>query len=216
MLTSRKISVSLKKLDNFREFRWKTSTTPSNVKYETFWVIRTNVRREKFIWYLKVKFLVEGLGTDELQMLIDCPSVMKDNLFFDALRAQRSRVSTRLIGERLTILNKHGLGTFSFNLNLYYTFRGTIAYQTYVAEKPIGKFKKFSGYVRNSSSVGSKRQSGTRSEPENFQWKMAIEYDYYTFLTVGELTTGASGGSNVTLKSSERTKRQKPTKDPEK
>lgn len=208
MLTSRKISETERTLKSFRELRWRSSTKPSNNKVKTFWVVRTNFRKEKFLMYLKMKFLIEGLAEDELQLLIDAPGVLSDNLFLDALRAIRSGISLRVLEQRLQQLKIFGLSTFDFSLNLYFTFNGTISYQMYLSERPIGKIKRFSGYVRNSSSVGSKRQSGTRSLPEHFLWNSSVEYDYFHFLTVGELTSGASGGSSLILKSSDRTKRK--------
>lgn len=210
MLTSRKISETQRTLKNFRELRWRSSTKPSNIRVETFWVIRTNVRKEKFLLYMKLKFLIEGLTEDELQLLIDAPGILSDSLFLDALRAIRFGISLKILEQRLQQLYTLGITQFNFSLNLYYTLSGTISYQTYLSEKPIGKIKRFSGYVRNSSSVGSKRKSGTRAIPEHFQWNNSVEYDYFHFLTVGELTSGASGGNSLILKSSIRTKRKTP------
>jgi len=207
MLTSRKISESQKSLRGFREYRWRSSTIPSNNRVETFWVIRTNLRKEKFLMYMKMKLLIEGLPEDELQLLVDAPGVLNDNLFLAALRAKRSGVSLEVLEQRLERLFNLGLSLLIFNINLYYTLKGTARFSMFLAEKPIGKTKRFSGYVRNSSAVGSKRQSRSNVVPEHFQWSFNVEYDYYSFLSVGELTSGAPGDNNLILKSSNRTKR---------
>jgi hypothetical protein len=55
--------------------------------------------------------------------------------------------------------------------------------------KSIRKVKKYSGYVRNSSSVGSKKFSKTSNHiPETFEWSSYEELDYYEFLTVGRFS----------------------------
>jgi len=152
--------------------------------------------------------VIEDLSDDEKQMLIDAPGVLNDKLFIAALRAKMSGISQEILWARMQMLSILQLVNKDFNPNLFYTLRGTISLSIELTQRSIGKIKRFSGYVRNSSAVGSKRNSGlNRREPEHFQWNSNEETDYYHFLTVGELKTTKALGSHFTLKSSDRTKR---------
>jgi hypothetical protein len=158
--------------------------------------------------YKKLEMVINGLSDDEVQMLIDAPGVLNDKLFISALRAKRSGVSDETLWTRIAMLTSLQLASKDFNPNLFYTLRGTISLTIELTQRSIGKIKRFSGYVRNSSAVGSKRNSGlNRREPEHFQWNSNEETDYYHFLTVGELKTTKALRSHFTLKSSDRTKR---------
>jgi len=62
--------------------------------------------------------------------------------------------------------------------------------------KSIRPADKYSGYVRNSSSVGSKSSNKlVRPEPETPEWIDTKEIDFLEFLTVGEFTSGIAPGS---------------------
>jgi hypothetical protein len=58
--------------------------------------------------------------------------------------------------------------------------------------RSIRKVKKYSGYVRNSSAVGSKQFAKISPIiPERFEWISYEEIDYYEFLTVGKFSGAA-------------------------
>jgi len=155
-----------------------------------------------------MELLFFGLNEADMQMLIDAPGVMKDEIFLSALRAKSNNIiSSETLEFRLLQLYNLGLYKDQMSPNLYYTWNGTISYQLLLETYAIGKIKKFSGYVRNSSSVGSKRSRSSSREPEHFEWTNASEYDYYAFFSVGELKLGTPGGQSFTLKSPNRTKR---------
>lgn len=209
MTTTTKISESKKRITFFRDLRWKSSTSPKDKKSETFWRVRTNLRKVTFIQYMKMKAIYQGLPEDELQLLLDIPGVLEDDLFVSVLRTRNNGKSLKDLDEKLELLFKLGLIDDQISSNLFYTIEGTIAYQIFVDEQAIRKFKKFSGYVRNSSSVGSKKGNKIFQHPEVFVWTKVVEYDYYTFLnSVGELSLGAPGGLSFTLTSPKRTKRK--------
>lgn len=150
-----------------------------------------------------MKFLVEGLSVDEQRCLFDAPGILTDNLYLDALRAWRTEIPKKILWQRLTwlqILKE----VIPFSLNLFYTHKGNIRYQLVELRSPIRKVDKYSGYVRNSSQVGSKRSSKIFiPEPEIFEWTQAVEIDYYLFLTVGEFDSGIPG-STIILKMDQR------------
>jgi hypothetical protein len=69
-----------------------------------------------------------------------------------------------------------------------------------LTRRTIRKVKKYSGYVRNSSAVGSKRTSKVFiPEAESFEWNYNVEIDFYSYLTVGEFNSGLSGVVDFTL-----------------
>lgn len=133
------------------------------------------------------------------RMLFDAPGVFRDNLFIDALRAWMTDVPRSILWQRLQQLQRL-LGRPQWSPNFYYTYDNCIAYEFQEIRQSIRKVKKYSGYVRNSSSVGTKRASGSpKPEPESFEWSTNEEIDYYHFLTVGEFNSGLPGVVLVTL-----------------
>lgn len=140
--------------------------------------------------------------------MLDAPGVLRDDLFIDALRAWKTDVPKKILWQRLATLQRLLLRP-QWEPNLYYTYNGSIAYEMVEARSPIRKSKKFSGYVRNSSSVGSKKRSASFDlEPENFEWTDIVVYDFYSYLTVGEFDFDLFRVSSFTpMSSKERTKR---------
>lgn len=174
------------KLRNFRTLTWKSSNTSSNTLTETFWSIRTNVRMHLFIEYLKFKHLMGTTNLLEQRCLYDAPNVLNDNLYFDALRGKEVMTDKKVFWSRLRILQKLEMRTI-WSKNLFYTWDGTLTYSIQEIRRTIRKVKKYSGYVRTPSSVGSKRGNFSHTLiPESFEWNLNVEKDYFQFLTVGE------------------------------
>lgn len=195
MLTILDQSVSDKKLGNFRILTWNSSNNLSDSKTKTFWEVKTNFRKHHFLEFLKLKALMGELNLFEYRLTIDAPGVLTDNLFFDALRAWNTEVPRKILWQRLETLQKL-LGLNIWTPNLYYTLKGTVKYEIYEMRSPIRKVNKYSGYVRNSSAVGSKSQSKIYiPEPERFEWNTNVEIDYFLFLSVGEFDTGIPGST---------------------
>lgn len=186
------------KVRNFRKLHWDSSNHKPETLTKTFWEVRTNYRKHKFIQYLQMKHLQGECNLTEYRCLIDAPGVLRDNLYIDALRAWMTDVPRHILWQRLATLQRL-LHLPEWSLNLYYTYNGSVNYELVEARQPIRKVKKFSGYVRNSSSVGSKRRSSSsRPDPESFEWNTNVEIDYYLFLTVGEFDSGLPGMLTVT------------------
>lgn len=189
----------------FKINKWRSSVPPSNNSAETFWTLQTNRRLQSFLEFQKLRFIFEHLPVMEQQNLLDAPGVFADRLFIDALRAKIDNVSTKTFEERLEICSFIAGKSSIWNRNLLKTWKGTTVYRICLHEKPIRKAKKFSGWVRNSSSVGSKRFGATRPEPETFEWDNFSEIDYYKALTVGEFP-GTMGIQILSLTRSIRSK----------
>jgi len=199
MLTILGQSISKKKLSNFHRFTWWSSNNLSDSRTKTFWEIKSNFRKFNFIEYLKIKHLVEGLSLLETRALFDAPGVLLDNLYFDALRAWKTDVQKEILWQRLAWLQLLNDQT-PWSPNLFYTYNGTLKYELKEIRSSIRKVIKYSGYVRNSSQVGSKRTTQRfLPEPERFEWTTNVEIDYFLFLTVGEFDSGIPG-STIILK----------------
>lgn len=199
MLTILGHSASDKKLKNFRTLSWKSSNNLSDSKTETFWEVKTNFHKFRFIEYLKMSSLLRELTVFEMRLLYDAPGVLQDNLYIDALRAWKTEVPKKVLWQRLAFIQRL-LDQEEWSPNLFYTYNGTIRYEISELRSSIRKIKKYSGYVRNSSQVGSKKSSQLfRPEPERFEWNTNVEIDYFLFLTVGEFDSGVPG-STIILK----------------
>lgn len=174
-----------KKLNSFRTLKWNSSNNLPNTSTKTFWRIRSSVRLFTLLEYLKLKVLVEEIPVDQLRMIYDAPGILKDNLFLSAIMARKSEVPIDILLGRLSwVRNLYGLSPW--NLNLFYTLQGIVNFQYEEIRSSIRKVKRYSGYVRNSSSVGSKRMNKVTSQiPEIFEWENSEEIDWTDFLTVG-------------------------------
>ena len=200
-------SRSLRPLKSFRNLQWKSSKQAADTPTETLWKVRTNFRLQTFLEYLKLKHFYEGLPVNMQRLLFDAPGVIEDDLFLALLRAKISGVPMDVLETRLQSMQRL-LGQSPWEMNLLRTFSGVLSYEISEILKPIRKGKKYSGYVRNSSSVGSKRGFGkSKPEPETFEWNTESTIDYFAYLSVGQLSL-ASGETSLTLKSPERTKRK--------
>lgn len=207
MLTILEKSVLGKVTGSIHFHKWNSSNNLANTLTKTFWEVKTSVRKFNFIRYLKLKMLMEEISESELRCLLDAPGVLNDDLFVDALRAKQSGIPDKILWQRVEKLTEiFDLPTFS--PNLYYTLRNNITYELRELRSPIRQVKKYSGYVRNSSAVGSKKQSKTsKPEPEIFEWNSGYDRDYYYFLTVGEFISGLPGDIFFTLKRAKSSKR---------
>lgn len=208
MLTILEQSVSKRKLRNFRTIHWSSSNNLPNTLTKTFWEIRSNFRKFTFIKYLQIKALSGSISLTEYRCLLDAPGVLQDDLFIDALRAWKTDVPKNILWHRLATLQRLLLRP-EWSQNLYYTLDNSITYEMYEARSPIRKGKKYSGYIRNLSQVGSKRKTGFHPEPESFEWNTNVDIDYYQYLTVGEFDTGLPGLSTVTLNEAKRSRNGK-------
>lgn len=188
MYTILEESVKGKDLKTFRNFQWRSSNNLPNTLTEAFWCIKTNFRLNTFIKYFKMKAIYGFLSVFEARLLYDAPGVLTDNLFVASLRAKLSDVPLDILTSRIRVLQQL-LQEPLMEINLYHTYSGCIKYEIMETRRTIRKVKKYSGYVRNPSSVGSKRKSKTFSIlPETFECDFTEGIDFYEFLTVGKFS----------------------------
>jgi len=206
-LTITSKSVFGKKLRGFRTLVWESSTNTNQKPAKAFWITRTNFKRHTFIRYLKLKVLFGRETKEDLRCLLDLNEVVNDELYMAALRVTRTTsIEFNIIIERLNTLCRF-LDQKEYELNDLWTLEGTLSFEREEKLVSIRKALKYSGYVRNISSLGTKKSSGSRPEPEMSRWNNKLSIDFLTFLSVGEFSTGQPGGSFFTLKSSKRAKR---------
>jgi hypothetical protein len=200
MLTILEQSHHGERLKSFRTHQWKSSNNLPNDSSETFWSIKSPARKFTLIKYLQLKVLMGKASFVELSCCYDATGVLKDDLFIDALRAWKTDVPSNILWQRLQLLQRW-LGLPEWSENLYYTLDKSVNYELQLTRRTIRKVKKYSGYVRNSSAVGSKRTSKVFiPEAESFEWNYNVEIDFYSYLTVGEFNSGLSGVVDFTLK----------------
>lgn len=191
-------SRSVKPVRNFRTLKWKASLQKADTPTETFWTVRTNFRLKTFIEYLKMKFFYEGLSLKEQQLLFDSPGFFRDDIYLALLRAKTDGHSLEILESRLEKLQRLLGISPKWGKHLVDTYNGVLSYEILLQTRSVRKGKKYSGYVRNSSAVGSKRRSGgVKPEPEIFEWNTERTIDYYAYFTVGRLTLAS--GVNIIL-----------------
>lgn len=171
----------------FMTYRWKSSVQQPNELTETFWELHTEQRLSTFIECKKLELFLNGLDSTEFQGLVDAPGFFSDRLFLELMRALASCQNSKLDVQREYLLQKLEplqsiLHRPVWSKNLLYTYLGVLDYRLQLVRAPIGKVNKFSGWVRNSSAVGSKsKRTISRLDPEIQERLMDSDFDYYTY-----------------------------------
>lgn len=200
-------SVEGRPLRGFRTIVWKSSSNIPNTSTQTFWIIRSNFKRHTYIKYLKLKVLFGNPTEDDLRCLLDLDEVFKDEIFIATLSVLRNfQINKEIVLERANTLRRF-LGATEVFPNDFWTLEGTIAVEREERRVSIRRAKKYSGYVKNISALGTKRSSGSRPEPEIYKWNNKLSIDFARYLSVGEFSTGQPAGVFFTLTSTKSAKR---------
>jgi len=146
-------------------YKWRLTYFPSidNKLDEAFVVLRTNSRLTSFINMKKFEMAFQELSELEYQMVVDSPGFFSDSVFLDLLEALASldvpwnAWEWGEVYSRYNLLQKLLNGKPLIDLNLYYSYLGSIKFEWTVETKPLRPFTKYSGYVKSPSTVGSKR-----------------------------------------------------------
>lgn len=191
----------------FRTIRWNSSNIAPETATKTFWQVESNLRKFNFIEWLKMEYFFGNPDLDLCRCLFDAPGVLKDDLYVELLLAKQ-QVSMELLVQRLNILQRLE-GRRPWTYNHYYALSGNVNYFLLEIRQATRRATKFSGYVRNSSSVGSKSSNRVYiPEPEVVEWTNPVKIDYLKFLTVGEFTSGQPGDIFFTLTRTKSPKRK--------
>jgi len=192
MVTILSRSVRGKELRGFRTFQWNSSNNLPETATKTFWQVRSNIHKFNFIEVMKMDFFFRGMSLEETRCLFDAPGVLSDDLFVELLIAKQSEIPMEILVQRLTILQSLQ-NTTPWSKNLLFTLLGNLRCEIEERRQAIRPATKFSGYVRNSSSVGTKNSKSPNIVPEIVEWTKPVKIDYLRFLTVGEFTSGSPG-----------------------
>lgn len=113
-----------------------------------------------------------------------------DDWFYSISRINKNLRNSIEIQERIRILSKR-LELPELTYRMWKQWHGNFKFHCVHFVKPIGQIKKFSGYVKTPSSVGSKKGNKVQPDPRTVDFINSVEFDYYLLLTVGRLS-GAS------------------------
>jgi len=177
----------------FHSFAWRSSRSSTELtRSETFWKVRSTFGKVKTVQYLRLKFFWGELSFDEEQLAFDAPGFLNDvefNVMLTMLAEQqmtKERITKR-VEKALTFLKKKS----HFRKELINQWEHNILITATSSVRPIRKHKAFSGWVRNSSAVGSKRKSKVFTpDPisEDFDNATFDEYEFlYKLASVGKL-----------------------------
>jgi len=138
--------------------------------------------------YLWLKFLWDELSRKEMELFLSLPETLKSEIKISALRAVLL-LGKRVVRERLINFPAYLTEKENPSRKRYLGYK-RLDVEIYDLTRSLPKVPKFSGWVRSSSSVGSKRSSRGPSflEPLAIQENdyEDIKFDWYNYLTVGD------------------------------
>jgi len=164
--------------------KWQANSPSSEItRSKAFWNVWSNVTEETMLKFLRLR-IFWGLANDfEKEFSFSHPRILNDLQFNVLLTAlATTELGRKELAERLKrFLNFIG-HKFDFHEDLLKQWENHIKISGATSFGPIGKHKAFSGWVRNSSSVGSKR-SVKSSTPEPLSEEFTEDkFDEFEFL----------------------------------
>jgi len=150
--------------DRVRTYSWRCSLIPTNTPGETFVVLHSSTKIGNFLKYKKLEAILLGLSDTESQMIFDSPGFFGDSFYLDLLEAYASLDKGISELPYIEVLNRYNLimrllGKPEYSWNLLFTYKGNLRYKWYIEVRPIRPFRKYSGYVKSPSAVGSKHRT---------------------------------------------------------
>lgn len=187
----------------FVTIKWKASSTNSEItRKESFWHVRSTFAEEALLNFLRLKYFWNELTDQETILAFDNPRFLKSIEFNVLLTVLASTEYSRTEISEASNKVSRILGRKSkFSKSLLPQWENNIFLVAERTERPIRPSKKYSGWVRNSSSVGSKRQAKFFiPEPlfEEFPEEHFDEYELFCELIFADLS-GAKNGT-ITIK----------------
>lgn len=192
-----------KEIVPFRTFRWHSLSSSTEIdRIETFWCMKSNVRLQTALNFLKLLFIHGKLGTKEQQIILDHPGTLSDPVFRALATAKvQSNVSLKELVNRLENFSKLLGKPNLYREKLVPQWSGVVSLLIKEKSYPI-RPKQRSSRVRNPSAVGSKKLNKITFEPipEKFLSERFDEFEFILeALTVGEVVS-RTGHLSVTLK----------------
>lgn len=182
------------KKSNFLSSTWQAVSPSSEfTRSESFWHVRSNVRREVMLKFLRLRFFWNLSSELEKEFSFSHPGFLKD-LEFNVLLAllTTTELSREEIIRRMEWALKLRFKTSNFKNSLISQWNNHILITADLESRPIRSHKAYSGWVRNASSVGSKRKKPSIPEPisEDMPGEIIDEYNFlYELISVGRIET---------------------------
>lgn len=156
--------------------------------------------RTKVVEYLWLKYLWDELSKQEMLLFLTLPETLNSEIKVSALRAVliNGRKVTRTRLNRILIFLKRE----PYSRERYLGYK-RLDVEIHEISRSLPRVPKFSGWVRSSSSVGSKRsnQGPILLEPlaiDRYDYNNET-FDWYTFLTVGDPSLLSQWNKIITL-----------------
>lgn len=173
---------------------WPAISPSSEItRSEAFWHVQSNVRNEVMLKYLRLKWFWKNFQPGEEEFIFSNPSFLKD-MEFNVLLALLT--NTELSREEISGRMERALSIFgkksNFSKALLSQWNNHISIIADLSSRTIRPHKAFSGWVRNASSVGSKKNRPSIPEPiaEDMPEMLFDEYNFlYELISVGSIET---------------------------
>lgn len=164
--------------------------------------------RTKVVEYLWLKYLWDELSKKEMVLFLMLSETLNSEIKVAALRAVLI-LGRKVVRERLNTMLTF-LGEKTYTRERYQGYK-RLNVEIQEISRSLPKVAKFSGWVRSSSSVGSKSSSRGPSYLEplaiiGYDYNNEI-FDWYTFLTVGDPSLLSQWNKKITLTRPEGSKR---------
>jgi len=198
LFESRLILLGNKKCTFRHTFRWNsTSPSPEITRRRRFWSVESSASKEFMLKYLRLRFFWKLTSPLEDDLLFNCPEFIEDVEFEVLLLLVANTKFTR---SDIALRSEKALSAIgrksNFSFRLLNQWDNNIKLRAEEKDFPITRHKAFSGWVRNSSSVGTKSR-GNFKAPEGISEEFSeVKFDefkfLYTLISVGsyEANTG--------------------------
>lgn len=150
-------------------------------------VVFSSGKRQSIVRYLWLKLVWDELSKLEFELFLSMPEVLSNNKILGFLRS-RLKLDKRILRQRLLYFENLLEGKSSSRLSYQGIRRMKIDIQKEQIKLP--RTTKFSGYVRNVSSIGRSKGGAVLPEPVSVEYIEDYEesHDWYDLLSVGEIT----------------------------
>jgi len=169
---------------SFMTFKWRANCLPSEItRSEAFWHVRSTFNEDAMIRYLRLKYFWNELQGEQIELAFDHPRFLR-SVEFNVLLAllantELTRLEISIRAERaLSVLNRKS----EFRFNLLSTWDQNIRLVAERETRTIRPHKRFSGWVRNASALGSKHKTKVFIPDPLFEEYPEESFDEFEFL----------------------------------
>jgi hypothetical protein len=166
-------------------FRWSVNYNTTSQGTLTRFVVFSSGRRQTVKEYLWLKIVWDQLTTKEFELFLSLPGILENTKIVGFLRAKL--INPKKLRERLNLFETL-MGDRPSSRERY---KGLKRLRIEIRKETIQlrKVTKYSGYVRNISSIGRGHRGSGKPEPTgNFLFADENQIDWFEILTVGDLT----------------------------